>query len=80
MFCSLMKHKIRSYVIGHFDCHRIKLVTLYILSANTYIFPSSQDISKNESTKVNVSGLNFVPNALIFVDHFLLIFWDGESK
>jgi hypothetical protein len=35
------------------------------------------NISKNGSTKVNVSGINFAPNTLTSIDHFLLIFWDG---
>jgi hypothetical protein len=38
------------------------------------ILPPSQNISKNKSTKVNVFGLNFAPNTLTFVNHFLLIF------
>jgi hypothetical protein len=45
-----------------------------------YIFHPSQNISKNESTKINVFGLNFAPNTLIFIGHFLLIFWDRESN
>jgi hypothetical protein len=44
------------------------------------ILPPSQNINKNGSTKVNVFGLNFALNTLIFVDHFLLIFWDGGSS
>jgi hypothetical protein len=35
------------------------------------------NISKNMSTKVNVSGISFEPNTLISIDRFLLIFWDG---
>ena len=38
---------------------------------------TSQNISKNWSTKVNVCGSKFVPNTSTYVDSFLLIFWDG---
>jgi hypothetical protein len=36
-------------------------------------------IGKNGSIKVNVFRLNFVPNILTFVDHFLFIFWYREN-
>jgi hypothetical protein len=47
-----------------------------IVKFNTSPF---QNISQKWSTKVHVFGAKFSSNTLIFVDSFLLIFWDGGS-
>lgn len=43
------------------------------------LLPPFQNISKNESTKVDVFGQKFPSNTSIFVDPLMFIFWDENS-
>jgi len=49
-------------------------VSIYI-DIHTRTLPSSENISKNRSTKIYVFGINFRPNRLSFLDQLWLIYW-----
>jgi hypothetical protein len=66
---NLAKH----HILPH-EIVQARKVSWSRIGSKKKILPPSQNISKNGSTKINVSELNFAPNTLTFVDHFLLIF------
>jgi hypothetical protein len=52
----------------------IKYYYTYLLRAHVSILPPSQNINEIWSIKMDVFGVKFSPDTLIFVDLFLLIF------
>jgi hypothetical protein len=44
------------------------------LEKHRCLFSSFQIISKNGSTKINISNLNFTPNTSTFINQFFIIF------
>jgi hypothetical protein len=60
--------------------HFFIAIKMFNINETTQILPPSWNVNKNESTKINLSNLNFMLNISIFIDQFLLIiFWKWGS-
>jgi hypothetical protein len=50
--------------------HFFIAIKMFNINETTQILPPSWNVNKNESTKINLSNLNFMLNISIFIDQF----------